>query len=376
MRNDVIERTANDTMLTIADYLLQMIEQARKQRDLELRSLIDQDSKNMQRDYPHLSAEERAEGEYELYYALLRERHSDVFEVQGNLQGTFPVDGNSRFQIHHDKNEFYGVYNYDGKKPHRITDNFLTKEDLISNLFGSTKFEIFRNRTFFHCDDGKVYSLHDNKHFRLHMIKDFKFQLPCENIEHARLSVVKDELRNDGNLRLQALKKTLDEYGIPSDLVGETVTLSSVSSEKNGVRVLLEHKHKERQIMVPEMKEQWLERVRDYPKLKAAFDEFIMDSRSIGEGFLAFYGIELNKGIQTKQHGFEVMVNQEGSYIGKLHGSGKVKKVSPYFSSEKEAEVQLGKLENHIQLAKEQERQKENLNREPVLEVNETVEKN
>lgn len=376
MRNDVIERTVNDTMLTVADYLLQMIEQSRKQRSLELRALIDQRSKDLKNDYPYLSTEERAEGEYELYYALIRERQSHLFEVKGNLLGTFPVDNISRFQMYQDKNKFYGVYNQDGKNPHRITDYFQSKEDVILNIFATTKFEIFRRNTFFHSCEGKVFSLQDNKQFRLHLIKPFKFQSAFENIEYARLSVVKDELKTDSNLREVALKKTLKEYDIPSDLIGKSVTVSGISIEEDGVRITLEDVHKERKILVPDIAEKWLERVKDHPKLKAAFDELIMDSRSIGEGFLSFYGIEVNKEVQRKQHDFEVIVNEEGSYIAKLHGTGIVKKVSPYFSSVKEGEVQLEKLKNHIQLDKEKERQKENLVVEPSLEINELVEKN
>ncbi|MBT2757951.1 hypothetical protein J7E71_18935 [Mesobacillus foraminis] len=376
MRTDVIERTVNDSMLTIADYLLQMIEQAKKQKDLELRALVDQKSKEILKDKPNLSAEERTEAEYELYYALMKERQLHLFEVKGNLAGTFPVDRISGVQIFQEKNKFYGVYQQEGKDPHRITEYFPNKEALISNLFGSGEFEIFRSRTAFRSNDGNVFLLHDNKQFRLHLIKPFKFQSAYENMEQARLSIVKGELKMDSKLRARAVVKTLNEYDIPTDLSGKTVSITGISMEENGVRVSLEDTEKKRHITLPDLAETWVDRVKEHPRMKAAFDEFIMDSRSVGEGFLSFYGLEINKEIQTKQHDFEVVTDKEGSYIGKLHGTGKVKKVSPSFSSEKEAEVQLDKLKKHIQLEKEKEKQKENPVVEPSFEMHEMVEKN
>ncbi len=376
MRTDVIERTVNDSMLTIADYLLQMIEQAKKQKDLELRALVDHKSRDILKDYPNLSAEKRTEAEYELYYALIKERQLHLFKVKGNLAGAFPVDRISSVQIYQDKNKFYGVYQQEGKDPHRITEYFLNKEALISNLFGSGEFEIFRSRTAVQSNDGKVFFLHDNKQICLHLIKPFKVQSSYENMEQARLAIVKGELKMDSKLRARAVVKTLNEYDIPSDLSGKTVTITGISLEENGVRVSLEDNEKKRHITLPDLAETWVNRVKEHPRLEAAFDEFIMDSRSIGEGFLSFYGLEINKEIQTKQHEFEVITNKCGSYIGKLHGTGKLKKVSPSFSSEKEADVQLDKLLCHIQVEKEKEKRKENPVVEPSLEMHEMVEKN
>ena len=56
--------------------------------------------------------------------------------------------------------------------------------------------------------------------------------------------------------------------------------------------------------------------------MKVMFDEIIMDSRSIAEGFLAFYGMEINKEIQARQHDFEVISNEAWRHVGKLSGKG------------------------------------------------------
>lgn len=98
--------------------------------------------------------------------------------------------------------------------------------------------------------------------------------------------------------------------------------------------------------------------------MKEAFDELIRDSRSIGEGFLTFYGIELNKELQIRQYDLEVITNEEGSFIGKSNGNGMVKKLSTHFS-EKEANEQLEKFNAYLQL----EKQKENLNDKEEINI-------
>ncbi|MBT2723323.1 hypothetical protein [Bacillus sp. ISL-46] len=39
MRNDSIERSVNASMVTIADYILQMIEQTKRQQELDIKKL-------------------------------------------------------------------------------------------------------------------------------------------------------------------------------------------------------------------------------------------------------------------------------------------------------------------------------------------------
>ncbi|MCM3570620.1 hypothetical protein [Neobacillus mesonae] len=237
------------------------------------------------------------------------------------------------------------------KKPLRITESFRSKEALLQNTFGTSNFEKFRNRTFFLLEDGKTFSLHDNKQFRFNLVKPIKHLSTFENMEQARLGVVKDELKDNPKVRRQAIHRTLEKHFIPIDLMGKPVTVNSILKEDQGIKISLEDNGKERQIKLPDLAEKWMDRVREQPKLKAAFDEIIMDSRLIGEVFLAFYDIEINKVLQTKQHDFEVISVQKGSYIGKLNCDGKIKKLSPYFP-EKEAKRQLEKLNVHIQREK------------------------
>lgn len=358
MRNDSIERSVNDSMLTIADSILQMIEQSKqKSLDRKSQSPMNQEKKSMKHDSTSWSTKEKTEAEYELYYAMIKERHPQLFEIKGDSIETFPVDKEkSVFFILKDKETYFGVYKQESKEAHIVTPVFPTKEDLLQKTLGTSQFEKFRMHSFFLVEDGKAFSLHDNKQLRLNLAKSYKTLTTYENIEQARSSVVKEELKNDPKLRKQSLRRALEEHFIPSDLLGKTVTIQNISNDDQGTRLSLVENQKERDVWLPDIAEKWIERVRDNPGMKVMFDEVIMDSRSIAEGFLAFYGMEINKESQARQHDFEVISNQDGSYIGKLSGNGKVKKVSPYFS-EKEAEKQLGNLNTHIQLEKQKERQ-------------------
>lgn len=358
MRNDAIERTINDTMFTIAEYILQMLERARKQQDMNMKMLLDQEMKNLKKDYPSLTEEERGEIEYELYYSLVKERQPELFEVKGNCIESFPVDkAKGVFQIYQDKDTYVGVYKQDGKEAHKITQVFYSKEEVLQNVFATSRFEKFKGRSLFIQEDGKSFSLDKNKQFRLNLVNDRKPAFKThKNIERLRSSIVKDNLKNDPQLRKKAFRRTLEDYYVPTDLLGKTITLKSIEKDNEGVRMVLEENQKERELNLPDIAEKWIEKVKENPHVKAGFDEIVMDSRSIAEGFLAFYGIEINKELQTKKHDFEVFSNEQGSYIGKLNGNGTVNKVSPYFS-EKEAEKQLIDLNKHIQLEKEKERQ-------------------
>jgi hypothetical protein len=348
VRNDSIERSFNDTMLTIADSILQMIEQAKKQKELDRNRLADPDELS-------ILNEERGEDEYELYYGLIKERRPDLFEVNGDYVESFPVDKDkSTFQIFHNNGEFYGVFKQLAKDAHIVTQVFHSKEEVLLNTFGTSEFEKYRGHTFFLSNDGKVFSLQKNKQLRLNLVKPFKTLAFYENIKEARSLVVMDELRKDPKLRIQALRRTLEAHFIPLVLLGKTVTLNSISKDNEGVWVSFEVNKKEQNIRLPDFDEKWMERVWDNSRM-TAFDELIMNSRSIREGFLAFYGLEINNELQTRQHDFEVISNEAGSYIGKLSGNGRVKRLSPYYSEE-EANKKLKNLHNHIQLHKQKER--------------------
>jgi hypothetical protein len=355
LRNDVIERTVNDTLLTIADYILQMIEKSRKQKDVDMKELMAQEMNHFQRDHPSLSLEEKEEAEYELYYALIKERQPELFELKGNVVETFPIDKDkSVFHIYQSNDIFYGVYQQDLKEAHQITRSFSSKEELLQTTFGTSQFEKFRGRSLF-LKDEQTFALHSNKHFRLNLVKKYKTLDTFENIQQARSSIVREELNNDPKLRKHALRRSLEEHHIPSDLLGKVVTLRTISKENEGINLSFEENGKEREIKLPDLDEKWLERISANPKMKAIFDELVMDSHSVAEGALAFYGMEINKELQTKQQNFEVISDEEGSYIGKVSGDGSVKKFSPYFSEE-EAEKQLGNLNKHLQLENQKER--------------------
>lgn len=367
MRNDSIERSVNDSILTIADYILQRIDQVKNQQEIDMQMVINQEIKKLERDFPSLSKEEREEAEYDLYYALIKEHNPALFNVKGSLVEIFPMKKEqSFFQIFKDKDTFFGVYTQESKEPHIITPAFSSQEDVLQHTFGTSQFEKFRRNTFFVSQEGHAFSLHENKHFRLNLSKPFKPVNTYETIEETRSTFVKEELERDSKCRNQALCRILDEYHLPSDLVGKTVCIQSIVNNEESIQLTIEESEKQRVLSLPDLAESLVEKVRVTPQMNVLFDEIVMDSRSIAEGFLTFYGFEINKEFQKKQHDFEVLSNEKGSYIGKLNGMGQVKKVSPYFSEE-EAGKQLVHLQKHIELEKEKDRLKDK-------EINPTIE--
>ena len=72
-------------------------------------------------------------------------------------------------------------------------------------------------------EDGKAFSLHDNKQLRLNLAKPYKTLTTYENIEASTPFVVKRGLKKDPKLRKQSLRRALEEHLIPSDLLGKTV---------------------------------------------------------------------------------------------------------------------------------------------------------
>ncbi|MBT2728227.1 hypothetical protein J7E63_14905 [Bacillus sp. ISL-75] len=346
---------------------MQMIEQTKRQQELDIKKLPVDDELS-------LSNEERGEVEYEIYYALIKERQPDLFELNGDCKDIFSWGQDKRlFQIFQNNGQFYGVYKQEFKEAHKVTEVFHSKEEVLLNTFGTSKFERFRGHVLFLSKDGKAFSLQNSQQFRLNLMKPFKAQAFYENIEQARSFIVKDELKKEPKIRIQALRRTLEEYYIPSDFVGKTITLNSISKDNEGVRISFEENEIEQNIRIPNLDEKWLGKIRDNPRMNVAFDELIMDSCSIGEGFLAFYDLEIKKELQIRQQDFEVVSDEEGSYIGKLSATGGVKKISPYFS-EKEANEQLEKLNHYIQLEKQKDRYKEK-EVEPSIEFMELSEK-
>jgi hypothetical protein len=352
VRNDAIERSINDAMLTLADSILIKIEQAKKQQEFNSKKLTVDDELSF-------SNEERGEVEYEIYYALIKERHPNLFELNGECIDIFPWDQEKRLlEIFQNNDQFYGVYKQKYKEAHRVTEVFHSKEEVLLYTFGTSKFERFRGHVLFLLKDGKAFSLQNSQYFRLNLVKPFKTQEFYENIEQARSFIIKDELKKDLKIRIQALRRTLEQYYIPSDFIGKNVTLNSISRDNEVVRISFEENEKEQNIRIPNLDEKWMIKIRDNPRMKVAFDELVMDSDSIREGFLAFYDLEIKKELQTRQNNFEVVSDEQGSYIGKLSATGGIKKISPYFS-EKEAEEQLEKLNHFIQLEKQKDRYKE-----------------
>ncbi|MDR4950460.1 hypothetical protein [Neobacillus cucumis] len=338
-------------MLNILDSIFQKIEQAKMQQDIN--------SKKLPLDDGHsLSEEERGEAEYDIYYASIKEKQPEQFELIGDCIDIFSWDRDKRlFQIFQNNNQFYGVYKQESKEAHKVTQVFQSKEEVLLNAFGTSEFERFRGHVLYILKDGKVFTPQNNQEFRLNLVKPFKANSFYENIEQARTFIVKDELQKDPKIGMQAIRRTLEDYYIPSDFLGKTITLKSMTKDKEGIRISFEENEKEQTIRIPDLNEKWLKRIRVNPRMKVVFDELIMESSTIGQSFLSFFNFEIKKELQTRHHDFEVISNKEGAYIGKFYSTGELKKISPYFS-EKEAIDQLEKLNHYIKLEKQKDRYK------------------
>ncbi|MDN4075504.1 hypothetical protein [Fictibacillus terranigra] len=363
MRNEVIEQTVNDSMVTTLDYILQLIEQSNKQKDGDRDKLIQQSLEQMRQDQPSLSKADKAELEYTLYYHLALKQQPEWFQLTGELIDRFPYEqNNSSFDVYQHEDNVWGVVTQEGKKSHKVTTSFKSKEDLLLHLFGTTQFEKFRGETFWIQQNEQVFSLKENKHFRLLLftgqsMKPFRTH---KSLEKLRISILKDDLAQNPNLKKKALRQTLEDKSLPVSLMGKTVTINELEQKQDHVELTLKEDGTDHHIKLPDLEDKWMKLAKNRAAL--AFNELVMNSQAVAQGFLSFYGIEINQSLQTKAPDFEVISHPKGSFIGHVKSDGSIKKLSPYFT-EKEANLRLGDLKKELRKEKNLEQDK-SLNQE------------
>jgi hypothetical protein len=360
VRNDSIERAVNDSIMTIAEYILQMREQAETRKGSDVSESLGNGMASMDRVFPTLPKDEREKAEFDLYHALIIEHQPALFEINGQPVEMYPAGKDSTFQIHGGDEGFYGVYKKGGKEPYRVTKFLPSCKEVLTATFGTHEYERFRDRSFFIRKDGTVCSPGERTYLRFPGGDKVQSLPSYENIESARLSVVREQLKNDPAIRNQALKRTLEHHHMPfGSLLGKTVSLMNISKSREGVTISVEdEKPRIREIRLPDLAGNWHGRIRGRPGVRAVFDEIILDSKAIAEGFMSFYGMEINRAVLNQNHDFEIVSDKKGWYIARLGEKGKLKRMSPYFT-EKEAGIQLRNLKKHILLEKERGQAKE-----------------
>lgn len=77
---------------------------------------------------------------------------------------------------------------------------------------------------------------------------------------------------------------------------------------------------------------------------------------SLAEGFLSFYGVQVDKSLEKYENKLHVLENEEtGSYIGKINEKGEVHRVSPFFASKELAQEKLKEFEKSREVKRNQD---------------------
>ena len=98
-------------------------------------------------------------------------------------------------------------------------------------------------------------------------------------------------------------------------------------------------------------------------KNKKIVNEVKFASGSFLEGFLSFYGIQLDKAIKKYENRLHIIEEDDSAYIGKINREGGIKRVSPKMDKEK-AKEKLKEFEKQRELKKKRE-----LDRAPEIKL-------
>lgn len=89
-------------------------------------------------------------------------------------------------------------------------------------------------------------------------------------------------------------------------------------------------------------------------KNKKVVNEVRFASSSMLEGFLSFYGVELDKSLDKYERRLHVIEEDDAAYIGKVNRNGELKKLSPTMEKN-QAVKKLEEFEQQRQLKKQKE---------------------
>lgn len=270
--------------------------------------------------------------EYESTYELMKFEKKEIFNKKGKLLKKFNIDDLSSIDLKEDDGEYFLEYHEEGKEPYAVTKDFKTKDEAIKSLFGTCEYEILRDRTLFKLDKGTCIYLKDNKDkIRLNSFKTGDLKFNTTDINNARRKILLESLENKPSVRKQLIGKTLKHFDV----------------ESKG----LDFKNTDN---INKAKEKIINNLQNNERINKIKTEVKNDSHSFLEGFLEFYGIQLNKRLDETRQPFEIVNSRKGYSIGKYNRKGELKRVSPYFRQE-EAVRNLNELNNYIEMKKKRE---------------------
>ncbi|MGO1135778.1 hypothetical protein ACTOS9_21845 (plasmid) [Bacillus subtilis] len=352
-RDETIER--HIAALT-TDFIAQILDYLQKQKATNANKFVQNQLDEYQQKH-NLTDLERSDVDYQIKYELAKKNKPELFEIKGKPVEVFPIDRNSKMVLLKKEDKTHVVaYQKKGMQPH-IIGKGRTKDDALKSVFGSSKYNIIRNNTVFDVGNGKALSLKSNRDIRLLGLQDKKPDIKLENPDVVRNSILKSSLENNPTEHKLLIERSLEKVGIDKqELHKNDYPLPNIKHDDDPMTI-----HKEMTT--------FFTRIRDNEKLNKFAEAFKRDGYSFLQGFLGFYGVELQDRLAEKKQDFELVRSDKGTSINRMNANGDIKRLSPYFT-QKEAEKQLNSLNEFMTERKQERTRNQELQQEQVLEIN------
>ena len=283
--------------------------------------------------------------EYEITYELMKFEKKEIFNRKGEVLEKFNIDDKISINLKNDGNKYFLEYEEKGRNPYSISKDFETKDEALKSLFGTSEYEILRDRTLFKLGKGTCIYLKDNKsNIRLNSFKTDKLKFTTTTFNNARKKILLESLEKNPTIRKQVIDKTMKHFNIAENREIDFKITNGLDKAKETISSRLQS-----------------------DKVNKAKTEIKNDSHAFLEGFLGFYGVELNKKLDETKQPFEVVESNKGYSISKCNRKGELTKISPYFTKN-EAEKKLEEVNNYLKI-----QNKRKLNK--GLKLNQEVEK-
>lgn len=283
--------------------------------------------------------------EYEITYELMKFEKKEIFNRKGEVLEKFNIDDKISINLKNDGNKYFLEYEEKGRNPYLISKDFETKDEALRSLFGTSEYEILRDRTLFKLDKGTCIYLKDNKsNIRLNSFKTDKLKFTTTTFNNARKKILLESLEKNPTMRKQVIDKTMKHFNIAENREIDFKITNGLDKAKETISSRLQS-----------------------DSVNKAKTEIKNDSHAFLEGFLGFYGVELNKKLDETKQPFEVVGSNKGYSISKCNRKGELTKISPYFTKN-EAEKKLEEVNNYLKI-----QNKRKLNK--GLKLNQEVEK-
>lgn len=282
--------------------------------------------------------------EYNETYEIMKREEKEIFNKTGELVDKFSIDDETSINLKKNDDKYFLEYQEKGKEPYAISKDFGSKDEALKSIFKTSEYESLRDRTLFKLDKDTCIYLKDNKdNIKFNSFDIPKIKFNTESINNARRKVLLESLENNDIARKEVINNTLKKnYGF---------------TENN-----LDFKTTENINSIREKIEDTFKGLKESEKLNKIKTELKNDSHAFLEGFLGFYGVELDKKLDLTNQPFEVVNTDKGNAIGKCSRKGELEIISPYYTKE-EATKTLGELNEYL------EKKENKLNLNEVQEV-------